>query len=88
MIETYNGAKDDPELLGLLMLFGATERIIDTFDVKGGEIFGIAGVEPVARPSSALQASSIPPTPMASRAGDPDPETNAGARPSRPAMAR
>ncbi|MDP2625512.1 MAG: dehydrogenase, partial [Candidatus Rokubacteria bacterium] len=27
-IETYLKAKDDPELLGLLMLFGATERII------------------------------------------------------------
>ena len=35
-IETYKNAKDDPELLGLLMLFGATERIMDTFDVKNG----------------------------------------------------
>ncbi|MFN0156260.1 MAG: 4Fe-4S dicluster domain-containing protein, partial [Gaiella sp.] len=35
-IETYRNAKDDPELLGLLMLFGSTERIFDTFDVKQG----------------------------------------------------
>src|SRR3990172_102645 len=35
-IETYMNAKDDPELLGLLMLFGATERIISTFDVADG----------------------------------------------------
>ncbi len=27
-IETYRNAKDDPELLGLLMLFGSTERIM------------------------------------------------------------
>jgi nitrate reductase beta subunit len=35
-IDTYLGAKDDPELLGLLMLFGATERIMHTFAVKDG----------------------------------------------------
>jgi nitrate reductase beta subunit len=35
-IETYRNAKDDPELLGLLMLFGATERIMDTFGVEDG----------------------------------------------------
>jgi nitrate reductase beta subunit len=35
-IETYKGARDDEELLGLLMLFGATERIMDTFEVKDG----------------------------------------------------
>ena len=35
-IATYKAAKDDPELLGLLLLFGSTERIIDTFDVKAG----------------------------------------------------
>jgi nitrate reductase beta subunit len=35
-IDAYNNAKDDPELLGLLMLFGATERIMDTFDVRDG----------------------------------------------------
>ena len=35
-VETYLNAKEDEELLGLLMLFGATERIISTFDVKAG----------------------------------------------------
>jgi nitrate reductase beta subunit len=35
-IETYKNAKDDPELLGALMLFGATERIIHRFEVKKG----------------------------------------------------
>jgi nitrate reductase beta subunit len=35
-IDMYLGAKDDPELLGLLMLFGATERIMDTWDVRDG----------------------------------------------------
>jgi nitrate reductase beta subunit len=29
-------AKDDPELLGLLMLFGSTERIMETWDVRDG----------------------------------------------------
>ena len=35
-VEMYRNAKDDPELLGLLMLFGATERIMHTWDVTGG----------------------------------------------------
>jgi hypothetical protein len=35
-VDAYNGAQDDPELLGLLMLFGATERIMDTFEVRDG----------------------------------------------------
>ena len=35
-IETYKNAKDDPELLGALMLFGATERIIHRFAVTKG----------------------------------------------------
>jgi nitrate reductase beta subunit len=35
-IETYKNAKDDPELLGLLMLFGATERIMHRFEVRKG----------------------------------------------------
>ena len=35
-VEMYRNAKDDPELLGLLMLFGATERIMDTLDVTDG----------------------------------------------------
>src|SRR3990170_6850436 len=51
-IETYLDAKDDPELLGLLMLFGATERIISTFDVKDGVARGYdeSGTEIVAVP--------------------------------------
>jgi nitrate reductase beta subunit len=35
-IETYKNAKDDDELLGALMLFGSTEKIIYSFDVRGG----------------------------------------------------
>jgi nitrate reductase beta subunit len=35
-IATYKGARDDDELLGCLMLFGATERILHRFDVKDG----------------------------------------------------
>jgi nitrate reductase / nitrite oxidoreductase, beta subunit len=51
-IETYRGAEDDPELLGCLMLFGATERIFHTFDVRGGVARGYdrAGDEVVAVP--------------------------------------
>jgi nitrate reductase beta subunit len=51
-LEAYRGAKDDPELLGLLMLFGATERIIDTFAVEGGVARGFdeQGEEVVAVP--------------------------------------
>jgi nitrate reductase / nitrite oxidoreductase, beta subunit len=32
-IEAYANAKDDPDLLGLMMLFGCTERIIHRFEV-------------------------------------------------------
>ena len=39
-IKTYLDAHKDPKLLGLLLLFGATERIIHTFDVKGGTAYG------------------------------------------------
>jgi nitrate reductase beta subunit len=51
-IETYNNAKDDEELLGLLMLFGATERIMATFDVKDGiaRAYDEEGAEIVAVP--------------------------------------
>jgi nitrate reductase beta subunit len=35
-IEAYRNAADDPELLGCMMLFGATERIMHRFDVRGG----------------------------------------------------
>jgi nitrate reductase beta subunit len=51
-IELYRTAKDDPELLGLLLLFGSTERIITTFDVKGGVARGYDenGAEIVAVP--------------------------------------
>jgi nitrate reductase beta subunit len=51
-IETYENAKDDPELLGALMLFGATERIIHRFDVSKGvaRAYDRAGEELVAVP--------------------------------------
>ena len=39
-IKTYLNAKDDPELLGCLLLFGATERIIHTFAVEGDRAYG------------------------------------------------
>jgi nitrate reductase beta subunit len=35
-IAMYETARNDPELLGLLLLFGSTERIIDTWDVRDG----------------------------------------------------
>ena len=38
-IRTYLDAKDDPKLLGCLLLFGATERIMHTFDVKGDRAY-------------------------------------------------
>jgi nitrate reductase beta subunit len=34
-IETYQNIKNDPELLGLMMLFGSTERIMHSFSVDG-----------------------------------------------------
>jgi nitrate reductase beta subunit len=39
-VETYANASEDPQLLGLMMLFGATERIIHRFDVRGNTAFG------------------------------------------------
>jgi nitrate reductase / nitrite oxidoreductase, beta subunit len=39
-IETYQNIKDDPELLGLMMLFGSTERIIHAFEVRDGIAYG------------------------------------------------
>ncbi|MEK6728106.1 MAG: 4Fe-4S dicluster domain-containing protein [Candidatus Omnitrophota bacterium] len=35
-VESYKKAVEDKRLIGLLMLFGATDLIIDSFDVKGG----------------------------------------------------
>ena len=39
-IETYQNIKDDPELLGLMMLFGSTERIMHSFKVEDGMAYG------------------------------------------------
>ncbi|MCC7365030.1 MAG: dehydrogenase [Dehalococcoidia bacterium] len=51
-IETYTKAKDDPELLGLQMLMGATEHIIHGFEVEGEVVkgFDAAGKELVSVP--------------------------------------
>jgi nitrate reductase beta subunit len=51
-VETYRNAENDPELLGLLMLFGATERIMDTWNVENGiaRAFDDKGDEIVAVP--------------------------------------
>jgi nitrate reductase beta subunit len=51
-IATYRNAADDPELLGALMLFGATERIIHRFSVAKGvaRAFDRQGKEIVAVP--------------------------------------
>jgi nitrate reductase beta subunit len=38
-IRTYLDAKDDPDLLGCLLLFGATERIMHSFEVKGDRAY-------------------------------------------------
>ena len=56
-IERYNQAKDDPEMLGVFMLMGATERWIEKFrvirgdaigyDAKGDEIARVPLKEPV-----------------------------------------
>lgn len=39
-IATYRNAKDDPELLGLLLLQGSSDRIIERFKVKNGMAIG------------------------------------------------
>jgi len=39
-IETYRSAKDDPELLGCLLLFGATDWWVDKFRVSGDFAYG------------------------------------------------
>ncbi len=51
-IEAYTNAKDDPDLLGLLMLMGATEHIIHEFKVEGeiARAFGEDGAELVSVP--------------------------------------
>jgi nitrate reductase beta subunit len=35
-IDTYRGAKDDPVLAGLLLLFGSSPQIMERFEVKNG----------------------------------------------------
>lgn len=42
-IETYRMAMDDPDLLGVLVLSGATDRWIDKFMVVNGEAIGFDG---------------------------------------------
>jgi nitrate reductase / nitrite oxidoreductase, beta subunit len=39
-VETYQQISTDPELLGLMMLFGSTERIMHSFDVQGEVAIG------------------------------------------------
>jgi len=39
-IETYKRAKEDPELLGVLLLMGATDKWIERFRVKDGWAYG------------------------------------------------
>jgi nitrate reductase beta subunit len=39
-IETYRKAPEDPELKGVLMLMGATERWVDKFRVQGDYVYG------------------------------------------------
>jgi nitrate reductase beta subunit len=39
-IATYKKAKNDPELLGLLLLQGSSDRIIERFKVKDGTAIG------------------------------------------------
>jgi nitrate reductase / nitrite oxidoreductase, beta subunit len=39
-IETYRRAPDDPQLLGALLLFGATQEIIERYTVRGGIAIG------------------------------------------------
>ncbi|MHC4429205.1 MAG: 4Fe-4S dicluster domain-containing protein [Planctomycetota bacterium] len=56
-IETYRGAKDDPDLAGLLALFGSTEAVVARFkrsgdniigfDEKGGEVIRVPTREPL-----------------------------------------
>jgi nitrate reductase beta subunit len=39
-IATYRKAKDDPELLGVLLLMGSTDRWIEKFRVRDGQAYG------------------------------------------------
>jgi nitrate reductase beta subunit len=39
-IATYRRAKDDPELLGVLLLMGATDQWIESFRVSGDHAMG------------------------------------------------
>ncbi len=39
-IETYRRAKDDPEMLGVFVLMGATDRWMEKFRVRGDEAIG------------------------------------------------
>ncbi len=39
-IEVYRNVKDDPELLGAFMLFGATSKIIHSYEVQGETAIG------------------------------------------------
>lgn len=39
-IATYRSAKDDPELLGAMLMFGNTPQIISTYEVKNGTAIG------------------------------------------------
>ncbi len=39
-VETYQNIANDPELLGLMMLFGSTERIMHAFNIEDGMAYG------------------------------------------------
>ncbi|MCC6176703.1 MAG: dehydrogenase, partial [Chloroflexi bacterium] len=39
-ISTYKQIRNDPEMLGVMLLFGSTDRWIEKFRVKGGRAYG------------------------------------------------
>ncbi len=39
-VEVYRNAKDDPEIIGLIQLFGATDRTLHRFKIQGDEAIG------------------------------------------------
>lgn len=39
-VDVYRNAKDDPEIVGLIQLFGATDRTLHRFKIQGDDAIG------------------------------------------------
>ncbi len=58
-IATYRPASEDPKLLGALLLFGSTPRIIHHYEVENGLAIGYDGARRWVRPRRSAERADL-----------------------------